>query len=260
MTIGVVILTGIALLGSATALSADQVPQGMPEQDQYVSSLRAPDLVPAPTVEGDETEANNRGSGDRDQNQEPPDTFAARRACDGCPPRSVGKALFQTTIVNVFYEAANLIRGQDTAKITPEDVVGQHGAGVGLGSRRLRRQPDRPPVPGQQLLQYRARERPELLRVGSRDGLWQRHVGVFRRDEPRVAERLHQHHARRHRARRDVPPYGLAGARHACHRSRTDVERDRWHRARSHHGREPLHHRRCLSPDRQTCATWCRRA
>jgi hypothetical protein len=44
----------------------------------------------------------------------------AQRPCDGCPPRSVGKALFQVTMVNVFYELANLIRGQDTAKITPK--------------------------------------------------------------------------------------------------------------------------------------------
>ena len=43
-----------------------------------------------------------------------------RRACEGCPPRSVGKALFQTTIVNVFYEVANLVRGQVTARITPK--------------------------------------------------------------------------------------------------------------------------------------------
>ena len=43
-----------------------------------------------------------------------------RRACEGCPPRSVGKALLQTTIVNVFYELANLARGQVTAHITPK--------------------------------------------------------------------------------------------------------------------------------------------
>ena len=42
------------------------------------------------------------------------------RACLGCPRRSVGKALFQTTIINVFYGLANLMRGQDTAKITPK--------------------------------------------------------------------------------------------------------------------------------------------
>ena len=43
-----------------------------------------------------------------------------RRACDGCPPRSVGKALFQATVINVFYELANLARGQVTARITPK--------------------------------------------------------------------------------------------------------------------------------------------
>ena len=43
-----------------------------------------------------------------------------RRACEACPPRSVGKALFQTTVINVFYGFANLARGQDTAKITPK--------------------------------------------------------------------------------------------------------------------------------------------
>lgn len=43
-----------------------------------------------------------------------------RRACDGCPPRSVGKALFQTTMINVAYGLANLIRGQVTARVTPK--------------------------------------------------------------------------------------------------------------------------------------------
>src|SRR5215203_1092128 len=49
-----------------------------------------------------------------------PSWIAERRACPGCPPRSVGKALFQTTMVNVVYELANLIRGQVTARITPK--------------------------------------------------------------------------------------------------------------------------------------------
>src|SRR4030095_16395140 len=42
------------------------------------------------------------------------------RACDGCPPRRVGSSLLWVTAVNGVYELANLIRGQDTAKITPE--------------------------------------------------------------------------------------------------------------------------------------------
>ena len=41
------------------------------------------------------------------------------RACEGCPPRRVGKAFLQTTYVNVIYELANLARGQVTARITP---------------------------------------------------------------------------------------------------------------------------------------------
>src|SRR6187431_3228963 len=54
----------------------------------------------------------------------PPPTVQADladgRACQGCPPRSVVRALFQTTIVNVLYGLANLARGQVTARITPK--------------------------------------------------------------------------------------------------------------------------------------------
>jgi hypothetical protein len=45
---------------------------------------------------------------------------AERRACEGCPRRSVGRAFLDTTIINVFYEVANLARGQVTARITPK--------------------------------------------------------------------------------------------------------------------------------------------
>jgi hypothetical protein len=46
-------------------------------------------------------------------------SFEDGRACDGCPPRRLGKAFLQTTYVNVLYELANLARGQVTARITP---------------------------------------------------------------------------------------------------------------------------------------------
>ena len=36
------------------------------------------------------------------------------------PPRRVGHAFVQTTLVNVVYGLANLVRGQDTAKVAPE--------------------------------------------------------------------------------------------------------------------------------------------
>jgi len=45
---------------------------------------------------------------------------AEHRACEGCPPRRVGHAFLDTTVINVFYGAANLIRGQVTARITPK--------------------------------------------------------------------------------------------------------------------------------------------
>ena len=40
--------------------------------------------------------------------------------CPGCPPRRLGMAFLQVTFVNVLYEAANLARGQVTARITPQ--------------------------------------------------------------------------------------------------------------------------------------------
>jgi hypothetical protein len=40
--------------------------------------------------------------------------------CDGCPRRRLGRAFFQNFMINVFYELANLARGQVTARITPK--------------------------------------------------------------------------------------------------------------------------------------------
>jgi hypothetical protein len=40
--------------------------------------------------------------------------------CDGCPARRIGRAMFQTTMINVFYNLGNLGRGEETAKITPK--------------------------------------------------------------------------------------------------------------------------------------------
>lgn len=47
------------------------------------------------------------------------DPHASERTCAACPPRSVGRALWQTTVINVFYGMANLVRGQVTARVTP---------------------------------------------------------------------------------------------------------------------------------------------
>ena len=77
------VITGAVLLGGAGASRAGQEP------------------APQPTPTASTATADNR-------------------ACAACPPRSVGRSLFQVTIVNVFYEMANLIRGQVTAHITPK--------------------------------------------------------------------------------------------------------------------------------------------
>jgi hypothetical protein len=47
------------------------------------------------------------------------DPRASQRTCPECPPRSVGRALWQTTAINVVYGLANLVRGQVTARVTP---------------------------------------------------------------------------------------------------------------------------------------------
>lgn len=46
-------------------------------------------------------------------------TSEAERACDACPARRAGRALIQTTGINVLYGLANLARGQVTARVTP---------------------------------------------------------------------------------------------------------------------------------------------
>ncbi len=66
--------------------------------------------------------------------QEPFDWMAERRACEGCPRRSVGRALFQTTMINVVYGTANLIRGQVTARITPKTWWDNMAATGGSGT------------------------------------------------------------------------------------------------------------------------------
>jgi hypothetical protein len=84
-------------------------------QDTERSSL---DVKPPPTPLADQI----AGFGAASAAQAPDQTswLVEGRACDGCPRRSVGRALFQTTMVNVFYGLANLARGQVTAEVTPK--------------------------------------------------------------------------------------------------------------------------------------------
>jgi hypothetical protein len=112
-------LTCAVMLGTVAIEAAGQ--QTGPDQNGPFSLLtQAADLVFAPTPAGDDRVSGEEGSGASQPQAPPADSIDLRRPCAGCPPRSVGKALFQTTIVNVVYELANLARGQVTAKITPK--------------------------------------------------------------------------------------------------------------------------------------------
>jgi len=59
-----------------------------------------------------------------DSSPQPAAQKVEERPCPGCPPRRLGTAFLQVTIVNGFYELANLVRGQATAHITPESFGG----------------------------------------------------------------------------------------------------------------------------------------
>src|SRR5262245_64157450 len=67
-----------------------------------------------------ETEPESQSQASPSNQVTPPVTSNRRPGCDGCPPRRLGRSLLVATVVNGFYEMANLIRGQDTARITPE--------------------------------------------------------------------------------------------------------------------------------------------
>ena len=97
---------------------AQQTPPGQGNNASLLTQAAL--LASGSTLASDGHVSGDDRSQQASQPQETPADFVEQgRACAGCPPRSVGKALFQTTIVNVAYELANLIRGQDTAKITP---------------------------------------------------------------------------------------------------------------------------------------------
>ena len=118
-SIRLLVMMSAALLGGAAPLLADPAPQAPVEQSELPSLRTQLSRV----IAAMETEGGGRGEegGGRDSNQAPPRDWAAEgRACDGCPPRSVGRALFQSTIINVMYGVVNLMRGHDTAKITPK--------------------------------------------------------------------------------------------------------------------------------------------
>ena len=98
------------VLGDATGLTAQSVSTG-PFQS-------------AAAVERGELRTLRDGPGTVETAPVPPVPVAGvtpgrPRPCDGCPPRRPGYALLETTGINVMYGMANLIRGQNTARITP---------------------------------------------------------------------------------------------------------------------------------------------
>jgi hypothetical protein len=103
----------LTVFAGAAAAKAQTVPEA-PHETEVRPSLRLAAQQSAASLDANRTPAQG------DQAPDQPWWVAKRRACEGCPPRSVGKALLQATIVNVLYESANLIRGQVTARITPE--------------------------------------------------------------------------------------------------------------------------------------------
>ena len=110
----VAILTCAVVLGGTAILGAQTAPEAPPGQDAQPSlAALPPDTVTASL----ETDAEPATPAEEAQT---PDWIAEQRACEGCPPRSVGKAIWQTTFVNIVYGLANLVRGQVTARVTPK--------------------------------------------------------------------------------------------------------------------------------------------
>ena len=108
-----VLVLAICLLAPLDAIAQEPAAQ-KPNPDTAnadARSLLSPEAFRR-AVEPLAGEGLDRGPGQGAQND--------RRACDGCPKRSVGRALLWTTYVNVFYGLGNLARGEETAKVTPK--------------------------------------------------------------------------------------------------------------------------------------------
>jgi hypothetical protein len=108
MTTRLIVLTCAALLACSTNLRA------APDVDPPAPLLTHLDAAIA-SAELESDRSSSTGAG-----QPLANPAAEGRACDGCPPRSIGRALFQSTIINAAYGMVNLVRGHDSAKITPE--------------------------------------------------------------------------------------------------------------------------------------------
>ena len=115
MTTRLILLTCAALLSGTTSLRA--APDGDPP-GTLLSHLDT--AIESADLDGDSGSAGPSISLGASVGQPVSNPAEQGRACDGCPPRSVGRAVFQSTMINTFYGLANLLRGHDSAKITPE--------------------------------------------------------------------------------------------------------------------------------------------
>jgi len=86
----------------------------------FVVCFASVQIVAAQTVGAVEIEPEGQAQAPVSSQLTPPKPSNRPPGCEGCPPRRLGRSFLVVTVVNGFYEMANLIRGQDTAKITPE--------------------------------------------------------------------------------------------------------------------------------------------
>jgi hypothetical protein len=93
--------------GASAQISPDISPTLALDPSVRSPELRAPSVTPSPSTAPALSAAGAQAAQEG-------------RACAGCPRRSVGKAILQTTLVNVLYGLGNLARGEETAKVTPE--------------------------------------------------------------------------------------------------------------------------------------------
>jgi Domain of unknown function (DUF3943) len=107
-----------AVVAAAWIACAAQTHAFQQEPETIAAAPGLTQVMVPPEAGGAEGPSDTR-SGDGTQQQVPPDWIAERRACEGCPSRSVGRSIFQATMINVAYGLGNLIRGQVTARVTP---------------------------------------------------------------------------------------------------------------------------------------------
>jgi hypothetical protein len=108
------ILSGLVMPTGAGAQPLSTAPAGSPPSASWLAS--SINRIAATTGE-------DRPAfvfGDQPSPDQPDAPPLQGRPCDGCPPRRVGRAFLQVTGVNVFYGLANLVRGEETAKVTPK--------------------------------------------------------------------------------------------------------------------------------------------